>query len=96
MVVSEVRAVLRVQASRDRRCIFPGQFLADLDMHPENFYVYDSQVDQIEKFLLHFAKACPNLPIFHSFATYQTEFNCRKIIRIIMKPFAAIKPICLK
>jgi len=71
-------------------------FPADLDMHPANSFIHDNQVDQIENFILRFAKACPNLPIFDSFATYKTEWNCRIISRIIMKPFAAIKPSCLK
>jgi len=41
-------------------------------------------------------KACPNLPTFGSFATCKTECNCRIISCIIMRPFAAIKPSCLK
>ena len=50
----------------------------------------------MENLLLHFAKACPNLPIFDGCAAYKTECNCRIISHIIMKPFLAIKPSCLK
>jgi len=67
-MVSEVRAVLRVQV-----CRFPALFLADLDMHPANSFIHDNQVDQMENFLLHFAKASPSLTIFDRFATYKTE-----------------------
>jgi len=94
-VVSEVGVVLRVQVSRGHFCKFPALFLADLDMHPANSFIHDDQVDQIEN-VLPFAKACPNLPIFDSFATYKTECNCRIISRIIMKPLAAMKPSCLE